>query len=447
MKSMENDLTQGSVFRKLWMFTLPFIGANLLQTLYGMVDLYIVGRFATTADVSAVSVSGTVIATFLMFLIGLSVGATIITGQKYGAGEQKTLPSVCATAFTLALIFGGALMVIVGALTVPVLNWINTPEEAMDGAVSYMLICSVGYVFQAVYNMLSGILRGMGDSRSPLLFVGVSSVFNIIGDIILIGIFGMGAAGAAIATVLAQLLCMIYGIIHVKKRDFPFDFHLRSLRLIKEDARALLKMGIPVALQEVLVMFSFIIIEGIINNFGLNASAAAGILDKVFLFATIPTYAFNSAISAMVAQNIGAKEHDRAVKCLWYGSLLSELFAFVFFLLAWLIPDSITGIFTSDSGVIAEGVNYFAGYKFEYLLCSAAFCVNGFINGTGHTRLTLINNVVSTYAVRLPACIIAGSVLNAGLSGIGYALPVASLVQVIVGYIFFFSKKWRKDAN
>ena len=255
----------------------------------------------------------------------------------------------------------------------------------------------------------------------------------------------MGATGAAIATVLAQLLCMIYGILHVKKRDFPFDFRFKSLQLIKEDAVALLRMGIPVALQEVLVMFSFIIIEGIINNFGLNASAAAGILDKVFLFATIPTYAFNSAISAMVAQNIGAKDHDRAVKCLWYGSLLSELFALVFFLLAWLIPGPLTGIFTSDSGVIAEGIDYFAGYKYEYLLCSAAFCVNGFINGTGHTRLTLINNVVSTYVFRLPACIIAGSVLNAGLLGIGYALPIASLMQVIVGYVFFFSKRWKQE--
>ncbi len=446
MKKIENDLTQGSVFRKLWSFTLPFIGANLLQTLYGMVDLYIVGRYAETADVSAVSVGGTVIATFLMLLIGLSVGATVVVGQRFGAGDKESLSSVAATAFTLARIVGAGLMVVVAALTVPVLRWINTPAEAMQGAIAYMLICSVGYVFQSVYNMLSGILRGVGDSRSPLLFVGVSTVFNIVGDVLLVGVFGMGAAGAAIATVLAQLLCMVYGIAHVKRRGFPYRFTPGSGRLVKAEAGELLRVGIPVALQELLVMFSFIVLEGIINRSGLNASAAAGILDKIFLFATIPTNAFNASISAMVAQNIGADEPDRAVRCMWFGSLLSLAFALVFFLLALFIPDRLVGIFTTDGGVIDEGVRYYAGYKYDYLLCALAFCVNGFINGTGRTRFTLINNIVSTYVFRIPLCLAAANVLNAGLRGVGWALPVASLVQLIAGYAFFFSGRWRKKA-
>ena len=445
MNTEGSSLTQGSVLKKLWMFTLPFIGANLLQTLYGIVDLYIIGRFARTADVSAVSVSGTIISTFLMFLIGLSVGATVVIGQRFGSGDRASLGGIFSTAFTLSLIAGVGLMVVVAAFTVPALHWINTPDEAMEGAISYMLICSVGYIFQAVYNMLAGILRGMGDSRSPLLFVGVSTVFNIIGDVILIGLFGLGAAGAAIATVLAQLLCMLFGIFYVKKKGFPFDFRIKSFRLIKEDARSLLKVGIPVALQEFLVMFSFIVISGIINRFGLNASAGAGILDKIFMFATIPTFAFNSSISAMVAQNIGAKKQKRAIECLLYGALLSGLFSIVFFLLGLLIPDKIVGFFTTDAGVIEAGVSYFAGYKYEYLLCSLAFCINGFINGTGHTRLTLINDIVSTYVVRIPACILAGSVLHLGLFGVGYALPVASLIQVIVGLAFFFSGRWKRD--
>ena len=447
MKTIENDLTQGSVFQKLWRFTLPFIGANLLQTLYGMVDLYIVGRYAETSDVSAVSVAGTVAATFLMILIGLSVGATVVVGQRFGAGDRGSLSSVSATAFSLAWVVGGGLMVLTAALAGPVLGWIHTPAEAMDGAVAYLRICSVGYVFQAVYNMLSGILRGVGDSRSPLLFVGVSTVFNILGDILLVGVFGLGAAGAAIATVLAQLLCMVYGILHVRRRGFPFDFRPGSYRMAREDAGPLLRIGVPVALQEVLVMFSFILLEGIINRFGLNASAAAGILDKVFLFATIPTNAFNASISAMAAQNIGAGRPERAVRCLWYGSLLSELFAVVFFLLGLLVPARVVGIFTTDGGVIAEGVRYYAGYKYEYLLCSLAFCVNGFINGTGHTRFTLLNNIISTYIVRVPLCLLAANVLHAGLLGVGYALPIASLVQMIVGFAFYFSGRWRTDGS
>ena len=443
MKKIENDLTQGSVFKKLWSFTLPFIGANLLQTLYGMVDLYIVGRYAETADVSAVSVGGTVIATFLMLLIGLSVGATVVVGQRFGAGDRDSLGQISATAFSLAWIVGAALMVVVAALTVPVLGWINTPAEAVAGATAYLLICSVGYIFQSVYNMLSGILRGVGDSRSPLIFVGVSTVFNIVGDILLVGVCGLGAAGAAIATVLAQLLCMVYGIVHVKRRGFPFDFRPRSHRIDGQIARPLLHIGVPVALQELLVMLSFIVLSGIINSYGLNASAAAGILDKIFLFATIPTNAFNASISAMVAQNIGAGEPDRAVRCMWFGSLLSMLFALVFFLLALFIPERIIGFFTPDRGVIDAGVQYYAGYKYDYLLCAVIFCVNGFINGTGHTRFTLVNNIVSTYAVRIPACFVAGSVLHAGLYGIGWTLPLASLVQLIAGFVFFFSGRWR----
>ena len=447
MDTIENDLTSGSVFKNLWKFSIPLIGANLIQTLYGMVDLYIVGQFASTADVSAVSVAGTVIATFTMLLIGLSVGATVIVGQRFGAGNQKALASVSATAFSLAGIVGVALAVIVGALSVPILHWINTPADAMSGAVSYMLICSVGYFFQSFYNMLSGILRGVGDSKSPLLFVGISSVLNIIGDVLLVWGFGMGATGAAIATTLAQAFCMLFGIIHVTRRGFPFDFKPGSYKIVKGEAAELIHVGLPIALQEVLVMFSFIVLEGIVNRFGLNASAAAGILDKIFLFATIPTNAFNAAMSAMVAQNVGAHEHKRAVKCLWYGSILSVAFAAVFFLLGWLIPDRMVGIFTSDAGVISAGVEYYAGYKYEYLLCALAFCVNGFINGTGHTKLTLANNIISTYAVRIPGCILLGIVVGGGLYGIGYALPVASAVQVVVGFVFFFTGRWKKPVG
>ena len=447
MKTIENNLTKGSVFKKLWGFTLPLIGANLLQILYGMVDLYIVGRFATTADVSAVSVSTTVLGAFLMFLIGLAVGATVVAGPRFGAGEKEALSSVAATGFSLAWIVGAALMVIVAALCRPILGWINTPEEAVRGATHYMLICSVGYIFQSVYNMLAGILRGMGDSKSPLLYVAVATVVNIISDTILVAGLGLGAAGTAIATVFAQFLCMLFAIFHVKRKDFPFDFRLKSYRLVKKDAGALLRTGIPIALQQALVLFSFVIIAGIINRHGLYASAAAGILDKVFMFATIPTNAFNASISAMVAQNIGAREEKRAVQCLRYGSIFSFLFALIFFLTGLFFPAQTMGIFTSDSGVIAEGVVYYAGYKYDYLICSLAFCINGFINGTGHTKLTLIANLVSTYAVRIPACILAGTVWKLGMLGIGYALPIATVAQVIIGFAFYLSGRWRREIH
>ena len=445
MRAFENDLTQGSVFKKLWSFTLPLIGANLLQILYGMVDLYIVGRFATTADVSAVSVSTTVLSAFMMFLIGLSVGGTVVVGQRYGAGEKAALSSVAATAFSLAWIVGVALMLIVGAMARPILGWISTPEQALRGATAYMLICALGYIFQSVYNMLAGILRGMGDSKSPLLYVAVATVVNIVSDTVLVAGFGLGAAGTAIATVFAQFLCMLFAIFHVKKRGFPFDFRLKSYRIEKKDAGALFRTGLPIALQQALVLFSFVIVAGIINRHGLYASAAAGILDKVFLFATIPTNAFHSSISAMVAQNIGARAEKRAIQCLRYGTLFSFLFALAFFLTGLFFPEQTMRVFTSDPGVIAAGLEYYAGYKYDYLICSLAFCINGFINGTGHTRLTLIANIISTYLVRIPACILVGTVWKLGMRGIGFALPVATAVQVIIGFGFYISGRWRRD--
>lgn len=443
MATVENNLTSGNVFKTLWKFTIPFIGINLIQTLYGMVDLYIVGQFAATADVSAVSVAGTVIATFSMLLVGLSIGTTVVVGQRFGAGDKKALEAISATAFSLAGIVGVVLAVAVGALSVPLLRWINTPEDAMGGAIAYMLICSVGYIFQSFYNMLAGILRGVGDSKTPLLFVGVSSILNVIGDVILVWGFGMGAAGAAIATTVSQGICILMGVVHVTKRGFPFDFKLRSYRFDRQEARELIGVGMPIALQEVLVMFSFIILEGIVNRFGLSASAAAGILDKIFLLATIPTNAFCSSISAMVAQNVGAGAHKRAVECLWYGCILSVAFAVVFFLLGWLIPEKMVGIFTADQEVIAAGTEYYVGYKYEYILCALAFCVNGFINGTGHTKLTLANNIISTYAVRIPGCVLLGVALGWGILGIGYALPAASAVQALVGFAFFALGKWK----
>ena len=445
MSRIENNLTEGSVFKKLWAFTLPLIGANLLQILYGMVDLYVVGRFAETADVSAVSVSTTVLSAFLMFLIGLAVGATVVVGQKFGAGEKEALASVAATGFSLAWIVGAALTVIVAVMARPILGWISTPEAAVRGATHYMLICSLGFIFQSVYNMLAGILRGMGDSKSPLLYVAVATVVNIVSDVALVAGLRLGAAGTAIATVFAQFLCMLFAILHVKKRGFPFDFRLKSYRLAKKDAGALIRIGLPIALQQALVLFSFVIVAGIINRHGLYASAAAGILDKVFLFATIPTNAFHSSISAMVAQNVGAREEQRAIRCLRYGLLFSFLFALAFYLTGLFFPEQTLAIFTSDRSVIDVGVEYYAGYKYDYLICSIAFCINGFINGTGHTRLTLIANIISTYAVRIPACFLVGSVWKMGMYGIGYALPAATAVQVLIGLIFYLSGRWKKD--
>lgn len=441
----EKSLVEGAVWKQLILFTLPFMGTSLIQTLYSMVDLYIVGNYATTADVSAVSVAGTVVSTFAFMIIGMGVGATVLVGHMFGAGRHHELEDVVKTSFTLFPLLSLIMSIILMIFVNPIISLINTPESAIDGARAYLLICLAGYFFQGIYNTLSGILRGLGNSKPTLIIAIWACIFNIVGDIILVGGFGMGARGAAIATTGAQIFSAVFGCIYVKIkfRDFPFEFKLSGLGISRNHVKELIKIGLPVGLQETLVMFSFIIIEAVVNSLGVDASAAAGILDKMFILCTIPAMGFNSSISAFVAQNHGAGREDRCVKCLGYGTLICFTFGLIMMMWAWLDAEGIVRIFTSDQNVIEQGITYFHGYKFEYPAYSVAYCIAGFINGCGKTKFVLITNLIATYAVRVPLTVFLVTLSGGTLLELGYALPVASVVQAVVGGIFFFTGVWK----
>ena len=444
MSSREMDLTKGDIYKTMLKFAVPFLLAILLQACYGAADLLIVGQFAGSVHQSAVATGTQVTNMFTNLITGLATGGTILVGHYIGEGNRNKASKMIGTCFTLFIILAAVFTVVLIALSGSIVEWMNAPAEAAPFAKDYIFICSCGIFFIFGYNAISGILRGLGDSKSPLIFVAIACVINIGLDIVLVSA-GMGASGAATATITSQGISMILAIVMLKKRDFIFDFKLKSFRTTWKRIKTVLRVGVPMALQNSLVSVSFIILTAIVNVFGVEASAAVGILEKYNLFFMLPAISFSMAISAMVAQNMGAGIEERARKCFHMGLLISLAFGIVFFFLFMAVPENLMGVFTKDPGVVAQGLLYIKSFSWDFILVAFVFCFNGFVNGTGHTEFTLINNCISTFGVRVPAAFILSSMAGATLYEIGYAAPIASVVQIIIIFIYYRSGRWRRS--
>lgn len=434
-----NDLTKGSITKTLLRFTAPFLLANVLQTLYGIVDMFIVGRFADSAELSAVSIGSMLMMMVNFLVMGLGTGGTVLVGQMLGAKREKDMRETISTVFCLLPIASVIIMALFMAFRVPLLQLIQTPAESFAGAEAYLRICLFGLVFTGLYNAIAAVLRGMGESKLPTLFVGISCVLNIIGDIFCVGTLGMGAAGAALATTVSQAMSVVIGLVYLRRSKFPFDFRLSSFRMKKDKVKALLAIGLPAAAQETLISLSFVVLEALINRMGYIATAAAGVDDRIFNMAVIPATAFSAAIAAMVAQNTGAGKPERSHKCLAIGAAFSLAIGVLVFLVMAIIPDKVIGIFTPDPQVIALGVEYMTFCKYEFLECAIAFCITGYINGIGHTRYTMAINIFSSIVIRLPLVYFISMMEGATLYHIGFALPIASGIQLLLatGFLVF----------
>ena len=441
-----NDLTQGSVAKTLVRFTIPFLLSNVLHTLYSIVDMYIVGQYADATQISAVSIGAAVMLLVNGLIMGLGTGSTVLVGQTIGSRREIDEKETISTVFAVFPLFALILLAI-GQLIAPLLlRLLNTPPEAWDGAIAYLRICFIGLIFTGFFFAIASVLRAMGDSKGPMIFIGISCVCNIFGDILCVGALHMGAAGAALATSVSQGLSVVIGYFYLRKRHFPFDFKPKSFRIYKSRLKQLVRIGAPTALQETMTNISFLVLEAIINTMGYIATAAVGVCDRVFNVAIIPGIAFSSAISAMVAQNTGAGEYRRGRECLRVGLLIATGISILIFLLLAFFPAEIIGSFTKDAAVVAAGVDYMTFFKFDCMLFTLAFCVNGYINGTGHTRYTLIVNIIASFAVRLPLIWYLSRLPDASLYHISFGLPSASLVQFLVGLAFLvFSKSEREQ--
>lgn len=440
-----NDLTKGSVAKTLVRFTVPFLLSNVLHTLYSLVDMRIVGRYADATQMSAVSIGAAVMMLVNGFIMGLGTGSTVLVGHAIGSKRETDEKETIATVFAVFPLIALALLVI-GQLVLPMLlRLLNTPPEAWDGAIAYLRICFIGLIFTGFFFAIASVLRAMGDSKGPMIFIAISCVCNIFGDLICVRGLHMGAAGAALATSASQGLSVLIGYFYLRRRSFPFDFKPKSYRIYGSRLKAFVRIGAPTALQETMTNISFLVLEAIINTMGYIATAAVGVCDRVFNVAIIPGIAFSSAISAMVAQNTGAGEYRRGRECLRVGLLIALAISVVIFAVLALFPAAIIGIFTKDAAVVSSGVDYMTFFKFDCMLFTLAFCVNGYINGTGHTRYTMIVNLIASFAVRLPLIWYISRLPGTTLYHISFGLPSASLVQFLVGLAFLFFAKSERE--
>jgi len=434
----KNTFTDGPILAPLIKFTVPIILALLLQSMYGAVDLMVVGQFAGDAgSVSAVSTGSTMMNLPMMIVFGLTMGATVLIGRKIGEENFDEAGEIVGVSVALFALIAAVITALMLTLVHPFARLMKTPAEAYDATIQYVIICSCGTIFIVAYNVLSGIFRGLGNSTLPLIFVAIACVVNIIGDIVLVAVLGMGAAGAAIATVLAQAVSVALSLIIIRRTKLPFRFKASYIRLKGMYIAGIVKLGAPIALQDVLTNLSFLVVNAVINNMGVVTSAGYGVAQKVTGFILLIPSAFGSAMSAFVAQNIGAGQPKRARKALLYG-MGSALSVGVFmFILSFFFGDLLSIVFTKDAAVVSASAQYLRGFSFDCLLVCLLFCFTGYFNGCGRTMFVMLQGLVGALMVRMPVAYLMSLRAEPTLFSIGLATPLASFASIILCILYF----------
>jgi len=433
----EQNFTRGKIFLPMVKFAIPVLLAMLLQSAYGAADLLIVGQFGTAADVSAVSTGTMIMQTVTSIVINLAMGTTILMGQKIGEGKNRDCGRVVEAGIHLFVIIGAILTAFMLIFTETFCRLMNVPEEAFSGCVDYVRVCSIGMIFIIAYNVLSSIMRGIGNSKMPLFTVAVAATINVAADLLLVGVFNMAALGAAIATVFAQAVSVAVSIIYIAKKGLPFPFKMGKLREYKNEITGVLKLGTPIALQGFLVSLSFLVMGGIVNSLGLIASAGVGVAERLCMFIMLVPDAFAQSLSTFESQNIGAGEYGRAKRILAYGIISSLAVGVVMAYLAFFHGNILSGIFTQDTEIITAAHAYLKGYAIDTLLVSFLFCFIGYFNGYGKTTFVMLQGIIGAFGVRIPVAFLMSRIFG-DLFMVALATPCSTLVQIILCFVYFF---------
>ncbi|MDO4321960.1 MAG: MATE family efflux transporter [Lachnospiraceae bacterium] len=431
-----NELLNGKISSALLKFAAPFLVASFLQAFYGAVDLFVVGQYTGSAAVSAVSIGSQVMQTITGIILGISTGGTVLIARRIGENNLKRAASAVGN---LAIVFAVLACILTPAMLVfhpTAVSLMQTPPEAVADARNYIFICSCGIPFIIGYNAVSGIFRGIGDSKTPVYFIVIACVVNIAGDFLLSGWLKLGAPGAAIATVTAQMVSFLSFLIYMKKKGLPFAFGRSDIRFRKNDAAAILKVGFPLALQDALVNISFLAITAIVNTLGLTASAAVGVAEKIMGFAFLPAGAFAAAVATMSAQNLGAGKPRRARSSYRCGILYALVFGVAVCVFAQLFPNVLPGVFSRDEAVITAAGQYMRSYTIDCILVSFVFCTNSYFNSYGKSLISFIHSMIATFGVRIPATYFLSRYATDSLYVMGLAAPAASLVSIIICCFF-----------
>lgn len=445
MNNEKADFTEGNILKKLVSFMLPVLAALILQAAYGAVDLLVVGHFGSTAGLSAVSTGSQVLNLVTFVITQLSMGITVLVARYLGEKREEQIGGVIGGSTVVFAIISAVLFVLMIALARPIAVLMQAPEEAVSLTADYVRICGGGIFFIVAYNVLSAIFRGLGDSKSPLLFVAVACVVNIFGDLLLVAVFHMDAAGAALATVAAQAVSVIFALLRLKKLGLPFPIGKKDFRLNVQCKKAFL-IGLPLALQEFLTQLSFLALCAFVNRLGLEASSGYGVACKVVNFAMLVPSALMQSMSSFVSQNVGAGKEHRARQALFTGIGVGLVIGCLVFLLVLFRGDWLCSIFTSEGNVIQRGFDYLKGFAPESIATALLFSMLGYFNGHDKTMFVMAQGLIQTLLVRLPLAYFMSIQPNASLTNIGLSAPIATVVGVLLctGYYLHLRKKEQK---
>lgn len=448
MKSDKADFTQGSILKKLVAFMMPVLGALILQAAYGAVDLLVVGRFGSTSGLSAVSTGSQVLNLVTFVVVQFAMGITVLIARYLGEKKPEKIGAVIGGGAIVFTIISVVLFIVMVCFAHPISILMQAPEEAVDLTASYVRICGGGIFFIVAYNLLSAIFRGLGDSKSPLLFVLVACIVNVIGDLALVAGLHMDAAGAAIATVSAQALSVVFAVILLMKKDLPFTIARKDFRL-NPQCKKFLKIGLPLALQEFLTQVSFLALCAFVNRLGLEASSGYGVACKIVNFAMLVPSALMQSMASFVSQNIGAGRKKRAKKSMFTGIGVGLVVGCLVFALVIFKGDMLAGFFTTDAAVIENGYAYLKGFALETIVTAILFSMVGYFNGNNKTIWVMTQGLIQTLLVRLPLAYFMSIQPNASLTKIGLAAPISTMVGVVlnIGFYVYLNRAEQKNAK
>lgn len=439
-----NSFIEGPIFSSLIRFAVPVLGALILQAAYGAVDLLVVGWFGDAASISAVGTGSAFMQMVTFIITSLAMGSTVIIGQHIGEEKPKAAGDAVGTTIVMFVILGIILTVLLEVFAGGIVSILQVPEESVAKTITYLRICSGGILIIIAYNVISGVLRGVGNANLPFLFVGIACVVNIIGDLLFVGVFHMDVAGAALATVFAQLVSVVMSVFVLRKQNMPISFSKEQCKIYAGEMKKILNVGVPIALQETMVQISFLVINSIINDMGLMQSAGYGVAQKLVSFIMLVPSSVMQSVSAFVAQNIGAGQKDRA----WRGFLTAMAtgcaVGVVIFFAGFFGGAQMSSLFTSEAEVIVQSADYLKGFSAECILTCVLFSSIGYFNGRGNSIPVMVQGITSAFCIRIPVSIFMSRLPNASLMLVGLATPITT-VYGIVFFIICFVWMRRKE--
>lgn len=440
----DKNLTTGSLWKKMFWFSVPLILMNLLQAVYNIVDMMIVGKYVGAAGLSAVSIGGQITAVVLCIVLGLADSGAVVVAQLIGGNKKEKIKDVVSTMFGLFTGLAIIFTVLVCVFAEPLLMLLNTPEESFVYACTYLRICMIGTIFVYLYNLMSGVFRGMGNSLIPMCMVLVSSCVNVLLDLYFIKGLALGSDGAAFATVISQGLSMIVLLVIAKHKKVIEGNLLQTFLIKRESLKVLLRIGVPQSIEFAVTNVSFLFLVGMINIYGVYASAAAGAASKISTFAVLTAQAMLSAVITMAAQNIGGKKPERARKGAFVGMCYALPIPIIFAILSWTVPEKMLSLFSTEMAVLSVGAPYLQVIAISFLVESVLFCLMGIVAGAGYTNYTLLCTLVDAVAIRIPVAKLLSTTVGLGFIGIAWAYPCAPAVALVLIILFLASGKWKQ---